>query len=368
MQNRALPPYNFYLQEEFNSFWKSYDFRGRKVLFIFGIGFDPRCVPALEGLASEMLRANASMHTLAVRFTNIFDEVREINEGYTNDMLARVRVVTAGLRGALYQHTELEVRLFDSDRKVCGDGSLVAEIQKRYGDTLQLYTDIVIDISALPRPLADSVIAYFWRARSERQNIFATLTEVESKIKIDERSYTQPTYMYGGPKPADVSHRLWIPILGGRIGRFEHIYQHIKPSEVYPIIPFPTANPRYGDEIFLEAYPTLSKWSVQSRDIMYASGDVPFDVFRKIYDLHQKRSQISEDSQIILSALSGRSLSLGVLLAALWLDLPMCHAQPTTYVIEPEELERLRVECGRPRQTIYWLAGTLYETRAGASP
>src|ERR1041385_3623151 len=160
MQNRALPPYNFYLQEEFNSFWKSYDFRGRKVLFIFGIGFDPRCVPALEGLASEMLRANASMHTLAVRFTNIFDEVREINEGYTNDMLARVRVVTAGLRGALYQHTELEVRLFDSDRKVCGDGSLVAEIQKRYGDTLQLYTDIVIDISALPRPLADSVIAY----------------------------------------------------------------------------------------------------------------------------------------------------------------------------------------------------------------
>ena len=94
---------------------------------------------------------------------------------------------------------------------------------------------------------------------------------------------------------------------------------------------------------------------------MYASAENPFDVFRKIQDIVEKyRKVFGPQSAIVVSALSGRSLSLGVLLAALHSELVMCHAQPKSYKIERRMRMQLNSACKNVMPTLYWLDGELY--------
>ena len=77
--------------------------------------------------------------------------------------------------------------------------------------------------------------------------------------------------------------------------------------------------------------------------MLYASGSIPWDVFRKIADFVESQAGLRRDTSVVVSALSGRSLSLGVLMAALWCDLFVCHAQPTTYTILRRERNALKL-------------------------
>lgn len=354
-------PYHFYVQERLDTFWRRYGTRGRRVLFIFGLGFDPLCVPAL-GVVADLFRRNSSLHTVCARFTNIHDEHLEENTAYTEECLERIRYTTAGLRGPEFRHFEIEVNMFSESRELVGDSLLIDEFSASCGAGLADYTDIIVDISAFPRALMYALLGWLWKRRGLGQNLFAALTSVPVQPEIEEWGYTIPRYMLGGPEPPKDSNIVWIPVLGGRIERFEYIHDFLRPSDVFPIIPFPAKDPRLGDDIILKARePLFEKWRVPFTNVMYASGEIPFDVFRKIHDIVRDYTDFRDTLCMVISALSGRSLSLGALLAALWNDIPICHSQPTTYRITPEARDECKLTADTATPMLYWLDGELYD-------
>ena len=259
-------------------------------------------------------------------------------------------------------HYEVEVNLFGLDREQIGDGLLIDEFDSCLAAQLSSFSDIIVDVSAFPRSLMYTLIGHLWQRRMPGQNLFAVLTDTVRPAKISERDFVRPSYLHGDKHVERVGPQIWIPVLGGELSRFEAIYDFIEPKDVFPIIPFPSANPRRGDDILLAARETLfDRWEVPIGNVLYASGSIPWDVFRKIADFVESQAGLRRDTSVVVSALPGRSLSLGVLMAALWCDLFVCHAQPTTYTISRRERNALKVDCENAAPTLYWLAGELYD-------
>lgn len=355
-------PYYYYIQDTFVSFWNKLGIEKRNVLFIFGMGFDPRCIPGLRHVFSTFKRG-AAVSTCCARFTNLFDEQLDENRKNTFDCLQQSRYFTNAMSGSDFQHNEIEVNMFSVRREFIGDIILIEEFKECYEQSFDSYTDIIVDISTFPRSLVYSLLGFLWTRRRRKQNLFAILTEVASSYVIEEYDYTPPTFMLGKTPVIEPNETLWIPVLGGRIERFEHIHNFLNPSDIFPIIPFTSSNPRGGDDILLSSrVPLFEKWKVPFQNVMHASGDIPFDVYRKIIDIVNERRKISADISIVVSALSGRSLSLGVLLAALTENLAVCHAQPISFKVSSLDRDRIKQECESVIPMIYWLDGQLYET------
>lgn len=366
MSNR-IPPYHYYVQDGLSSFWQKFGTKSRKILFIFGVGFDPRCVPGLR-IMGELFKEEAELHTCCIRFTNFFDEHLEENRKYTQECLNQIRNLINRMSDDSFKHTEIEVNMFSRSKQLIGEELLIDEFQDCFASKFDSYTDIILDISAFPRTLMYALLSYLWGLRKRGQNLFAVLTETPSVVTVDESDYVAPSFMFGQDNAIKEKSIIWIPVLGGRIERFENIHEFLKPDEIFPIIPFPSKDPKAGDHILLNSRVQLfEKWNVPLLNVMYASGDIPFDIFRKIKDIVDQQSPFFTKGSVVVSALSGRSLSLGVLLAALWSELAICHAQPITYKISNMDRDVIKSECENVDPTIYWLDGQLYEITDAAA-
>lgn len=361
MLARSTSTYHYYVQRPLETFWREYGTASRRPLFIYGLGFDPRCVPALRKTC-RIFSDNSNLVTFCARFTNLFDQNLVGNWKHTLECLEQLRYVTRGLEAPGQMHYEVEVNLFRLDREQIGDSLLIDEFDSCLGDELASFTDIIVDVSAFPRSLMYTLIGHLWERRRPEQNLFAVLTDTARPANITERDFVCPSYLRGDKHVEKLGPQIWIPVLGGELSRFEAIYDFLEPEDVFPIIPFPSPNPRRGDDILLAARETLfGRWQVPIDNVLYASGSVPWDVFRKIADFVESQTELRRDTSVVVSALSGRSLSLGVLMAALWCDLFICHAQPTTYTISRHERNRLKADCENASPTLYWLAGELYD-------
>jgi hypothetical protein len=354
--------YQFHVQRPFKDFWSRYGAAKRKVLFVFGVGFDPRCVPALKAVADTFVN-DCYVSTVCARFTNLKDKDLKLNTQFTRECLTQTREITDRLSSHIYhRHYEIEVNLFSNDDAVVGGNLLIAEFDEAVGGRFAEFTDVIVDISAFPRLLMYSLLAHLWRRRLPRQNLFAVLTDVNITGAPRDTDYVEPVFIFGPkgslrPEP----YRLWIPVLGEKKEAIEKIYEFLRPTEVFPILPFPSTDPRRGDEIMLKNREFFDRSKVPFSNVMYASGHVPFDVFRKIREIVESYAGVVQSEAIIVSALSGRRLSLGVLLAALHCDLRVCHIQSTSYRMDSETRRSLQNACDTANSTIYWLDGELYE-------
>jgi hypothetical protein len=355
-------PYYYHFQREFDVLLPHLRGPDRKILFIFGLGFDPRCVPAYRVLATEFPSMKGTLVTVCARFTNLFDEELKTNMRWTYECLDQIRYITSSLSEDRCRHFEVEVNMFDSDRRQVGDSRLIAEVWDCLGREINSFTDVIVDVSAFPRTLMFALLSRLWTERPYHQNLYAVLTEGgPTASRHEERDFIEPKVIRRGEEADPPAGSLWVPVLGGSMERLARIYDQLQPADVFPIIPFPSKNPRYGDDVLLEARRWLfDEWGVRYENVLYASGDVAFDIFRKITDIVHSFGGLTTDHPLVLSALSGRALSLGVLLAALWNGLYLCHVQPTTYSMTPTTRNRLIQLCASARPTVVWLDGAIY--------
>jgi hypothetical protein len=365
-----LPPYHVNYHGPFDQFWKSYGHRDRRILFIFGAGYDPRAIPALATVR-RLLGEVATLDTFCARFTNRSDDNFADNSRRSDICLAFLRQLTREMTAKELYHHEVEVDMFDDGLNVIGDQQIQTEFDDTVGRRLDTYTDVIVDVSAFPRVLLFTLLRHIWKRRPDG-NLFALLTEAPIEVRIAERGHGTPRYL--GDPPNRDTRILWVPVLGAAIERFRTLYEFLKPFDVVPIVPFPAKNPRVGDNIIIDAWHgPFDRWKVPLTNVMYASADNPFDVFRKLVDVVESLKVFrdenagpyyDQDLSVIVSALSGRSLSLGVLLAALHEGLTLCHSQPTSYELEEKTFLDLLALCSRDElvPTVYWLAGDLYRS------
>lgn len=226
----------------------------------------------------------------------------------------------------------------------------------------------IVDISALPTriffPLIGSLLGL--PRPSGAGEVLVTASENSALDGLIHASgVTDPGtvtgFNHGFSSDQDAERiQVWAPVLGeGSAPQLEAIYDYLNPDEVYPILPFPSSNPRRTDDLFLEHRGLLlDRFDVSPRNFLHVDEANPFDTYRTLTALKHRYQTMMEtfnDVEIVASTHGSKSLSLGVCLAALEGKLPVVNAGPARYVLEampdPDWVERTST------LTCTWLLG-----------
>ena len=355
---------------DFDNFWAAHagDAR-RRILFVLGRGFDPRTTFALSRLRE--VAPTCHIDLLGLEYV---DPNRTHTEAHLTAAQGNWTTAISAIKSPGTVSTKkIEFRSADKRRVAARNA---ANIFSQESD-LNSFTDVVVDISAMPRavyfPLISRLLFFHDQLAEASQfapNIHVIVSEdpeFDMQIReegVDETgSFLHPfegAFMREakGSQPA-----IWIPVLGeGRLAQLNSIYEAIKANEICPVLPSPARNPRRGDNIITEYRAFLfDSLGVEPRDVMYASEFNPIDVYRQV-----RRATLHYDEvlklvggcRVALSAQCSKLTSLGVLLVAY--ELKACDIKPG---IVHAECETYILPVGvNPKTELVglWLAGECY--------
>ncbi|CAB4048504.1 hypothetical protein LMG9964_02145 [Paraburkholderia phenoliruptrix] len=239
------------------------------------------------------------------------------------------------------------------------------------------YTDVVIDATGMSRgicfPLVRQAIEY---SAGSGANIHLLMAANDHRaIELQSEANDRAEWMHGfqGKMGLDVSAdtlKLWVPQLAERsLPQMDTMFQQLSGNspiaEVCPIVPFPSARPRRGDDLLYEFEALfLGDWESSHLNIIYAHESDPMDVFQSIVRMDAARKEVFRAANLsattVLSPNGWRMGSLGMLLAAIDLDLPVLYVETIGYTTQSAPPPGLNVE--RPDHLWHvWLAGVPYD-------
>ena len=366
---------------EFEGFWNAYlASRDRRVLFILGIGFDPRtlfCMRLFNGA-----RTRSAVHYRAIQYKDHVPGGAGLSAmwGRNNDDFE------AEVRGS--DRDSAEVRMTPG-----GDQAAAVDAFQRCvsGEDFSDYTDIVVDISAMPAgvyfPLLKRVVTGVdpggegeggaqggGGPHAPSVHVVASenagLDSLIAEAGLAERSsYLHP---FGGRLQLESEKHLpkvWLPVIGrGRGVQLRKICDDVGPDEVAPMLPLPSADPHRTRQIVMECGDLLFReLRIDSADFVYSHEQNPFETRRKICAtaLRYSRSiEILGDCHIVLSPLSNKMRNLGCLMAALDLgglgkSVGIAHVENYAYRIEADDAD-LEKAMARTTPIVASLSGECY--------
>ena len=320
---------NYVLQggAKFVPFWESLlQSSNRDILFVIGRGFDPRMCEAVKRLSS--LGGTGKRDCVVVEF----DEGETSPSHLHDELIARNMSALEKLFLGKGTISVKQVKMLSEDgrRRIGSRGA--AAIFLSPNDFVN-YSDILVDISALPRSLYIPLLAKLLhlidglgQTQSPNLHVIATDDPVLDQVITAEGLNDDAAYIHGfesgieSEATADFP-KVWMPILGeSKLGHFDRIYNLVAPDEIAPIVPFPCKNPRRSDNLILEYRRHIfDTHRIEPSNFIYVPEQNPFGVYREIRSAVQHYSnslQTLGGCKVVLSALSSKLLSLGALLAA----------------------------------------------------
>jgi hypothetical protein len=364
--------------KEFITFWEELlSERERNLLFVLGLGFDPRMCQGLETILKVGGRGKRAC---------LLIEFDEGANSPSKDYAALVQVNFQTLnklldgRGTIKTH---QLQMW-SDNGQLGLGSQAYKVFKNLED-LAGFTDIIVDISAIPKGIYLSIIAKLLAlidlSVKDNSSHYVKIPNlhvlVSENISLDRRIQQQgldekATYLHGfsgdiGREGTPNVTKIWFPVLGeGKITQLRRIHDYLdRPSEICPVIPSPSINPRRGDTLLLQEYRSLlfDELKVEPRNIIYASEQNPFEAYRQLYRTifqYSTALKVLGGCNAFISPLSSKLLSIGSLLAAYEIkqDFPVGIVH-----VESRGYQMLTVEEKDNDSELFslWLAGECYE-------
>ena len=344
----------------------------RDLLFVVGRGFDPRMRDAVATVLS--LEGDGLRHCVLV----------EYNEGEASPSRRHDDLISANvnaIKDLFEKHgglTTKKIRMWSDDgrRRVGSRGAAEVFVST---DDLKSYTDILVDISALPRSLYMPMLAKLLYLVDKlngikRPNLHVLvgdnpgLDQLFTAEGLSEDASYLHSFESGIEQEATAdAPKVWMPILGeGKTAHFERIYNLIAPDEIAPILPFPCANPRRTDDLILEYRPYLfDQLRIEPTNFIYVPERNPFGVYREIRSaiIHYTDAlQAIGRTKFVISALSSKLLSLGALLAAYDLKqaeypVGIAHVDSGGYTFLSETLPQTSAE----DLFEVWIAGEPYD-------
>lgn len=321
--------------EEVLTFWKSHlQNQPRNVLFILGKGFDPRMCIGLEAILA--IGGSGKRTVMAIELDEGISSPSTKQIGQADINWVRLNELVQS-SGATLLPRSVQTRSPDGRRIASRNAAGLFRATRDVSE----YTDVVVDISAMPRGVYFPLIAKLLHLRDEHyQNTSKELSEPRSiNIHVlvaenpvldrairDEGVDDVAVYVHpfsGGLERSATAilPRIWIPLLGESQGvQLERIHTLVAPDEICPVLPSPSMNPRRGDELVLEYQELLfSTWLIERRDFIYATEDNPFEVYRQIrkavLQYYYALAPVG-GCKTVISALSSKLMSVGALLVA----------------------------------------------------
>lgn len=366
---------NHFLQRgvDFDAFWKEYLNSGQKnILFILGKGFDPRMNCGIN----QMLGFEGEFK-LTCMVINFQEGEFSPSRAYTDDVVFNFEQLERLLNGR-HALIEKELKMIEGKRRIGGRKAAELFSDK---EILMRYTDIVVDISAMPRniyfPLINQILVLLDKAdiKEQGKNLHVIVAEDFSQdIRISAKELDEnASYMFSFSADMELEDSaetplIWFPLLGeGKQEEINTIYKLIEPTvrnreiEICPIFPFPARNPRRVDDLIIDYHKFFEIHNIEPRNIIFADEQNPFDVYRQVrnaglhYDVALKPLY---GCRKVITATSSKLLSLGALMAAQEGDMAVAFVGAQGYTLDEEKKENtMDVDC---ELFEIWLAGEPY--------
>ena len=280
-------PYVLAGGDEFDSFWKGHlASRKRKVVvLVLGRGFDGRAMKALR----QLREFDVLPEVWLIAFDNE-EEDSEVRKGLVDANYRRL-IELVGTENIV----ELAVKI--------GGGSAIATSRStnraiRKPGRVGMADDVVVDISAMPRVVALSAIATLIHELDEQgdrngkeTNLHVVAAEsVRTDLAARGSLMDEMTSLVGfsgrlNEQTTEEVPRVWFPVLGeGQGRRLELIKDRLDPDEICPVVPFPSRDPRRGDQIVSEHGELLFEvFGIEPSNILRASEFNPFEAYRQLF-------------------------------------------------------------------------------------
>ena len=317
-------PYQLHAGPEFDAFWVNRLKDGkRKLLFLVGRGFDVRA----SAVPSRILNLGKAepLHGWMLRYRNEQTESEATQKRIEANVAAFRKLFGTGL-------ADIDIKMRGGGNSNVTSRNTRAAVSRR--DELAQFTDVIIDISAMPRTVALTAIAQLIALLDEiaqkggpsinlhvavAESVTADRGHASGSLSDTVTSLVGFSGQLTSESSANVP-RVWFPVLGERqAARLERIREELDPDEICPTIPFPSRDPRRGDRL-IEEYRQLlfDDFRVESANSLYASEYNPFEAYRQLYGaIDRYRDALRElgGCKVFVSPLSSKLLSVGALLA-----------------------------------------------------
>jgi hypothetical protein len=381
MNNYRWNPYALLSGEDLKQCFLKHFTAASSILIIMSKGFDIRM-----NIALEELKANPNSPAIKCLLIN-FDEgadssshqyqhLVDRNMQELGHLLPESNIVNANIQ---LWHKDGTTKRRIGDRRAAG---IIDKIN------LSDYTDIIVDISALPRGIYFSMIGKLLTMidtmpTDNAPNLMVTVAEnpdLDMAIH-DDTPDDEPNFLQGFSGQIDSSSGnreeplIWMPILGENKEHYiRKAYNFLGPSETCPILPFPSRNPRRPDAIITSYHRLLfDEFIVEQQNIMYVPEQNPFEAYRilsnAIQNYHDSLAPIG-DCKTVLSTFSSKLLSIGTLLTAYELKLKgigvgVLNVDSQGYKMnENIDLEKMRKDS---KLFVIWLTGEPYNETKNCS-
>jgi hypothetical protein len=306
-------------RHSFKTFWEERLRNKGDVLLITGQGWDPRMTilpKLLREIGGSGLRI---VHLIHYSPTPDFESPYQT---FINKNLEEFEKATAGWADVekIKIYTRKEGNFYVGDDEI-------ARVYSRYD--LSRFTDIVVDISALPKSLFFTLLLVLVKRSDSAYSgvnihvVACQNVELDNQI-MESADDTRILKGFNG-KMRKLSLQdlpvIWAPVLAeNKSVSLRKLYDQIGPKDIYPILPFPSKNPRSDDDLLVEYRQIFeSEWRLNPMNILYAAEDDPCDVYRSLYGLFQQQEdalKLLGGISMVVSALSSKISSIGAFMAA----------------------------------------------------
>lgn len=358
----------------FEPFWREYFHSSkRQVLYILGKGFDPRMCEGLETLMA--VGPDAIQSCILLDYAVAPGSAPAKYQGLIDENITRLNALVVGTP---IQETAIQM-WSDNGPARRRTGSQNAARIFRDSTEFEEYTDIVVDVSALPREIYFPLIGQLLQLLDDMERSGTTQQTPNLHVVVAENSNLDraikdvgldesASYLHGFRGAAEMEAandipRVWIPVLGeARLERLELVYAHVNPTEICPAFPSPSLDPRRNDDLLVEYHELLfDRWRIEPGNIIYAAERNPFDLYRQLratVDHYEQALQPLGGCISVVSALSNKLLSVGALLAAYELKslgrgIAVAHVEAQDYEID-------EMGTGTSELFTLWLSGDPY--------
>lgn len=335
-----------------------------KVLFMQGKGFDPRMNNTLALLLENVKGLQLDCLTFDFPDSGNHDQNRKLYKDNVKELETLQKKYEFTL-------TEIPIDTTQSwEKRIANMSRQVAERD------LSQYRDVILDVSSLPRAFYFNIAkALFTKMKDDKtKNLFFTVSEnVEIDKGIETNVATDNVEALPGFKSMlsieAILDRICILIalIGERhVKLLKGIYDMFKPSDMFPVLPFPSKNsPRRADDLMQEYHQFFEeKLFYDPLSITYADEQNPFELYRIVSQMiweHKKTLKpISENVCFGIALLTSKLLSLGGLLIGLEFNdcVAIYNVSSRDYTIEDANALKELNKSSEP--FLLWITGEAY--------
>lgn len=299
-----------------NEYYKN---RDKSILYILGKGFDPRMNNGIKLYAD-----NVNCETLDC----LLVDFPSVSESRYKELIGN-------------NYDGLKSIIEDKGYGLIED-VIKADFSKDYNKALkevcrqlnkfdcQNYTDIIIDISSLPRSIYFNLIKTIYKKYpNNEKNILVFVSEnVEMDRLIQETNLSEMEPIFGFRGNYNKSNILKginvsIPIIGeGKTETLKKILDGFDAEDVCPVLPFPSQDLRRSENLLYEYCEVFKdRLMLEHQDFAYVDEKNPFELYtiiNNIIDNYQESLKpLGGELGFGISILASKLLSLGALFVAL---------------------------------------------------